>query len=233
MEEITLKLHHNLPFNNVSKMFPEANIYRWCNSYVDYIEIHCDDAEMDRLIEALPKFIEEIHSETVFVSRQKGRASVMIKCRCSINNSTIRITESEKCLWRAPVRYRSGEEEITVISPLQENFRSLFEKLRNIGEVEISRKVQVLPEDLRDNWTVSIMELFSDLTDIQTKYILEAISSGYFDTPRRVSLEELAKRNGISQSTMQEHINKARNRIIYSVEPYLRMYLEYIGAMRK
>ncbi|MCL4326826.1 MAG: helix-turn-helix domain-containing protein [Candidatus Thermoplasmatota archaeon] len=232
MEEITLKLHHDLPFNNVSKMFPEATIYRWCNSYVDYIEIHSDDAEMDRIIEALPAFIEEIHSETVYISRQKGRASVIIKCRCNINNSTIRMTESESCLWRAPVKYKSGEEEITVISPVQENFRSLYDKLSKIGEVEISRKFQVLPEDLRDNWTVSIMELFSEMTDIQTKYILEAISAGYFDTPRRVSLEELAKRNGISQSTMQEHINKARNRIIYSVEPYLRMYLEYIGAMK-
>ena len=46
-----------------------------------------------------------------------------------------------------------------------------------------------------------------------------------FSSPKKVKIEELAKKHGLTKSTMQEHVNKAKNKLIQSIEPYLTLYI--------
>lgn len=228
MDEINLEMSHDLPMNNVSKEFPNIKIFRWCNSFVDYLEFHGDRIGGLALINFMKVFTEKIHSEIVYSSVRTNTVTVMIACRCSVINSTARMVESENCLWRAPVTYENGKELLTVYSPDSNMFQHLYNKLEQVASVKIVGKKIVKSEDLRETWMLSLSDLFSGMTDRQERYLAEAISSGYFDIPKKVSIEKLASNNGVSKSTMQEHLSKAETRIFKALEPYLRLYHGYM-----
>ncbi|WP_225807710.1 helix-turn-helix domain-containing protein [Thermococcus bergensis] len=52
------------------------------------------------------------------------------------------------------------------------------------------------------------------LTDKQLEVLLFAYKSGYFDSPRRVTLRELAQILGLSPSTVKEHLREAEKKIL-------------------
>lgn len=54
----------------------------------------------------------------------------------------------------------------------------------------------------------------SSLTEKQRKVILSAFDLGYYDVPRRVSSEELAKRLNIREPTLVMHRRKAERRLL-------------------
>jgi predicted DNA binding protein len=47
------------------------------------------------------------------------------------------------------------------------------------------------------------------LTDKQRQALKAAVSAGWFEIPRRISLKELSELTGISKSTLGEHLEKA------------------------
>ena len=62
--------------------------------------------------------------------------------------------------------------------------------------------------------SISVMKLHPDLTAKQKKAIELAIKRGYYDSPRKTSVEELAKLSGLSFSTYQVHLRKAEKKLI-------------------
>jgi len=54
----------------------------------------------------------------------------------------------------------------------------------------------------------------SRLTDKQQEAISLAFRLGYFDTPRKVSADELAKKLGLSSSTLAVHLRRAEHRLL-------------------
>ena len=225
MDEIALRMEHDLPFNNVAKAFPEVRIYRWCNSMVDYLEFLAADPDaLDRLEKALPRSVSSLHSSIVYRSRSEARLDVMVRCRCSPQNSTVRMTEGRNCLWKPPVVYEAGTERLTVLAPEPSRFRSLYRDLRGVARVEILKKISVSPDVLRDSYTLSLSELFGGLTSKQVEVFLRAVERGYFDLPKAVSLERLAREASLGESTLQEHLSKAESRLVRAMAPYLRLY---------
>ena len=225
MDEIRLRMEHDLPFNNVAKVFLDVRIFRWCNSVVDYLEFLSEDsAALDHLEKALPRFVAGLHSSVVYRSRSDSRLDVMVRCRCSPQNSTVRMTEGRNCLWKPPVVYAEGREELTVLAPEPDRFRSLYRDLRGVARVEILKKVAVSADVLRDSYTLSLSELFHDLTAKQLEILLRAVERGYFDLPKAVSLERLAQDASLSESPLQEHLSKAESRLVRALAPYLRLY---------
>lgn len=52
------------------------------------------------------------------------------------------------------------------------------------------------------------------LTDKQTHLVQRAVEKGYYDTPRRITLTELAEDLGIAKSTCSETLHRAEEKII-------------------
>ncbi len=226
MEEIMLRLGHDLPFNNISKLFPEATIYRWCNSKVDYLEIQLGEhQEVETVRQSVEAFAEHIRSEVLFLSSEGNLLTAMVACRCSNVNSTVRMAESADCLWKAPVTYSGGEETLTLISPENQSFRRLFSSLQAIGSVSIVRKTTLLPSALRDSYTLSLSDLFGSLTEKQVHHLASAASSGYFSIPKKTSIGNLAAHEKLSESTLQEHLSKAESKLMEALIPYVRLYM--------
>jgi predicted DNA binding protein len=52
------------------------------------------------------------------------------------------------------------------------------------------------------------------LTAKQRDAIVAAFKFGYYDTPRRISTEELAKKLNMVSSTLSEHLRKGEKRLL-------------------
>ena len=52
------------------------------------------------------------------------------------------------------------------------------------------------------------------LTEAQRELVFEAVRAGYYDTPRRCTLTELAAANGIAKSTCSETLHRAEGRVM-------------------
>ena len=61
---------------------------------------------------------------------------------------------------------------------------------------------------------ISIMSIQPKLTDKQKKAIDLAIKNGYYECPRNIELEKLAKLMKISYSTYQVHLRKAEKKLL-------------------
>lgn len=223
MFELELQLENDLPFAVLSRTFPDLRIFRWCSSRVDYLEIYGQADLLLQLKGQIDEFAHGLGSSVVKSSVYNERLTVMLACRCSIGNSAIRMVEARNFLWEAPASYHKGIETIKMVSLGEENMQELYSDLSRIGEVKVEKKRKLLPDTMRDVYTISLSDLTGELTPKQIRYLKDAISMGFFATPRRVRIEELASIHGVSKSTMQEHINKARYKLMLALEPYLNL----------
>ncbi|WP_290811876.1 helix-turn-helix domain-containing protein [Halovivax sp.] len=99
-----------------------------------------------------------------------------------------------------PVRVRDGTATVTVAGP-RERVAALTERLRSLGlEYDV--------DDARSDPGAS------RLTDRQREVVLAAVEEGYYDTPRRCTLTELADELGIAKSTCSETLHRAEETIV-------------------
>ncbi len=224
MDEIEFSLKNDYPFCAVSEKFPDVTFYRWCNSSLDYLEFYGQASDLDRVVNFIPEIEDILHTKSVYKSRSQTRLTVMFTCMCSIHNSTIRIAESNNCLWQAPVKYKNGKESLQVITLKDEYLNSLYQDFVKIGDTEIIKKRSFSPDSLRDTYTISISSLFEGITPKQMRYFTDALYSGYYSIPKKITIQDLAVRNKLSDSTMEEHLNKAKTKILQSLKPYMTLY---------
>ncbi len=67
--------------------------------------------------------------------------------------------------------------------------------------------------------------LLPSLTKKQAKAVLAALESGYYESPRRVTTEDIATSLGVARSTFEEHLKAAESKIINVLAPVVRLRL--------
>jgi len=100
-----------------------------------------------------------------------------------------------------PVEISDGELELEVTVP-QERLSTLGETLDQFG---ISYTVECIQQETDSE---------SLLTERQQWLLREAIDRGYYDTPRRITLVELAEETDIAKSTCSEILHRAEGRVL-------------------
>ncbi len=90
--------------------------------------------------------------------------------------------------------------------------RKYLEKMLNISEKRYNLKLEYIKkEEIED---IGILTVFPKLTEKQRNAINSAVKYGYYEYPRKIDVQDLAKKNNLSFSTFQEHLRKAENKLI-------------------
>lgn len=101
---------------------------------------------------------------------------------------------------------------VAVTVPNRQILRDIIEGLRARGAVVTLESI--LPLKDRTDGTRTL-ELDADLvTEKQREAIEAAIESGYYDSPRRADLAELAEHIGVSQSAVSQRLNSAESTLV-------------------
>jgi len=107
-------------------------------------------------------------------------------------------------IWDAPMLVSNKRLVFSAMGD-QSNIKKFLDAVKLIGVVEnISFKKGAFKEH----------DLLSCLTEKQREIVIEAMKTGYYDYPKRISSETLSKRIGISKATLLEHLRKAEGRLL-------------------
>jgi len=222
MNEIAFRIKRDKPSVRILKEFPEAVVSQWCNnSERDVLEIRVDQET------SLRKFEKELLSTAdVLAYHMDLNDKVMIlveKCDCYKPGSIAKLITESNCLLMPPVVYNKGWEHYKIISFRPEDERKFFNGLKKFADMNILSKTRIFNAGTGGGIRVSILSLFSRMTDKQLNALLVAYEHGYYKSPRRITTEKLAKRMIITRPTYEEHLRKAENKIISAIAPYLRL----------
>ena len=108
----------------------------------------------------------------------------------------------------APTIISNGNETMTIGSFKKDNLVKaikVFEKLHNA-------KIYYIQQKKIKN--ISIVKEHPDLTKKQKEAMALALKHGYYDYPRKISLEKLSKLNRLSFSTFHAHLRKAEHKLM-------------------
>lgn len=108
---------------------------------------------------------------------------------------------NSRCFLSNKVRLFGGCEIWTIAAPSKTMIKDAVAKLERFGEF----KLLYIRKSTFDGF---------NLSSSQEKILRMALSSGFYEWPRRASLQDMAKRIGISKATAAEHLRKAQAKVI-------------------
>ncbi len=221
--EVVLKVTFDAYFINLSRRFPSARIFIWCNRDHDVIEV------IVRNLEEYPLVMEEIRACDIFGVLEKSsddrRVCLIVhECNCMMEDTIVRHIGTLDLLNVFPNIIDNGWVYHRLIVFRHEDLEELLVRLENGGWVcKILRKV---PFDgfIASSLTLTADALFSDLTEKQIDALLTAHRNGYYTFPRRADVQTIAAKERVPRTTFQEHLKKAENKIIAALVPYAQLY---------
>jgi len=104
------------------------------------------------------------------------------------------------CIIISSVELKDGREIWRVAANSKKQLLKLLHELKKLGKVEVLK--------------LKRMSYDAKLTKKQLTILNIARELGYYDWPRRITLTELAKRVGLSKSTVAEHLRKAESKLV-------------------
>lgn len=218
--------HEGCPFNDLSKKYPGVPFTHWCNNERDILEVQCEDME---IFAKLQSDIENLancqHMRILHKFFDRKNVQVVIKtCACGLIKGNVSgVIERSNCLEIPPTIYHGGWEYYRVISFQREDGRKLFRALDALGRVEILYNKQISGV-AKDTFVISLTNLFGALTEKQVNAIIAALENGYYQIPKRVTAEEIARRYKMSRTTYEEHVRKAESKLLSALAPYVRLF---------
>jgi predicted DNA binding protein len=234
MNRTEVRLDHDLPFNNLSKLFPDASISRWCNLRVDILEVHSQNKdEVEEIKKTLKKMLRGLSAKLIHISSYSERSlEAVIKCKCALNNSSVSIIEASNCIPVMPVRYTGGNEFCEILAFSSKDLNGALNNLSKIGKVKIESKGSIFRLSARSSMTISVENFFGELTQKQLDSLVQSIEMGYYAFPKNKTIAEIASLLKLSPSTFEEHLRKAEVKIMRAISPYARLARSQEGEER-
>jgi len=213
---------------------PGATLVHWCNDKADIYEVRGQDAtQVGRMVAALKQMAANGHRLRKTLVDAGGRRTVLqtvgTGCICGPalrakgGESVSAQIKQHKCFEVPPELYEDGWEHHRILSFDAADLTALFRGLEPLGPVEVLLKRSTAGL-VQDSFTLSLTSLFGSLTDKQLTALLEAVETGYYAVPRRITVGRIAALKGVPRTTYEEDIHKAQGKVLRAVAPYLRLY---------
>jgi predicted DNA binding protein len=156
--------------------------------------ITCQHAEE---VEPLLRQVPEVR-KFLILSQSHGKTEVITWAEQS---SIMESITKANCVFVGQVVVREGVENWHIIAPTQEDLQKAIDSLERYADIAYIRHGYVPIDE-------------SGLTERQSAALQAAAESGYFDTPRKGSIKDVAERMHVSTSTASEHLRKAEKKVM-------------------
>ena len=111
-----------------------------------------------------------------------------------------------------PIIYGDGKCQLSMVGSSDELYTIVQAARNNRWDLEILSVREYDPH---------VSSVLNALTNKQKEVLLQAYSSGYFDLPRKIDADGLAKKMGIHKTTLLEHLHKAEKRLIGNIVEHM------------
>lgn len=214
---ITLAIDHECAYSQFSKAFPDVEIKIWCKNSYDMIVLKKGRDYITEIEEYISNHLGNIVD--FFVN---DNIIHMILKNCYCDNSMLNyIRNLFHNVDIPPIIYREGKEILRLIITTEE-IDLFLEKLK-ASKTDLHYDVvninHIKEFDMEYPFYLSLQELLENLTDKQLNSILLAYENGYYEIPRKITLEELAEKEKINRKTFEEHLRKSENKLMRNLLP--------------
>jgi hypothetical protein len=197
--KLTITVPEDVWISELSHQYPETQfrvLAATANNAKGFARIELIGENADAACEQMESY-ETVTDLTVFEA-EPGRRRVQAETTVPVLLNAIQAAGIPLDL---PIEIKDGELELETTVP-QEKLSTLGETLDQFG---ISYTVECIQQET-DSETL--------LTDRQQWLLREAIDRGYYDTPRRITLVELADEVGIAKSTCSEILHRVEGQVL-------------------
>lgn len=218
--EVQIRARIDNPIHTLTEKYPSLRVWTWCNYITDIHEIIADNPE--EFTKAVNEFksVYSILDESVISSNIR---LITQNCICSSKTTVHDNIQELEILNLMPVFAQRGYEYYRLIAFRHEAIEELFDRLSVQGfEVEVQEKAP-FHGMVSDN-LITLNSLVSKLTDKQMEAVIAAYNNGYYQTPRQINVNGVAERMKVPRTTLQEHLNKAENKLISSIVPQIQLF---------
>jgi predicted DNA binding protein len=226
--EIAYKLQHDCPYNDLSRSLPDITFAQWCNRSRDMIEVSWEDgnfSSIEDLMRAIHTLERKLSVKILRKSFSGNSAQLVLKsCACyGLKRSVSPLIEKYNSLAMWPIFYKHGWEWYRILAFRQKDIRALFDELREFTNAEIISRRTIEGSSMREAFVISPSSLLGELTRKQSSALITALARGYYEIPKKVSTDEIAKSLELPRTTFEEHLRKAESKVMKAVAPLLEM----------
>jgi len=215
-----VRIRHPCPFCEFSGMFPNVEITLWWNWAKETMHfVVPEPALLDRVIRSSEEYL-----GTKLMFRDDRSAIVTGTFKCEEYPTVMRVADRHGCWMVPPETYRGGWETHRIICADRGVLRGFVDEIAREWEIEIISLRPRTTSDVVSQIGVVPVHFFAGLTDKQVRSLVAAYEEGLLDVPARGDMDSVARRLGISRSTLGEHLRKAQLQIVRNSYDYLRLH---------
>ena len=146
------------------------------------------------------------------------------KCHCvGISRSVSPVIEKHNCLRIEPIMYKHGWEWYRILAFRQKDVKELFLELAKFANVQLVSRRTLEETAVRESLVLSPRSLLGELTKKQSHALMTAIARGYYEIPKKLSTDDIAKSLDLPRTTYEEHLRKAESKVMKAMAPILEL----------
>lgn len=215
-----MRVSHPCPFCDLSKQFPEAEMYLWCNRKSEVLHVSAED---DTVLEDILRAAKNALNVREVIKCGKQALTMTYACVCNVEGSVTHLADKNECWLIPPTLYTGGWETHRVVSPSKKALQRFVTDIRRSGEVEIVSLRERNHLSAISDLAIAPVHFFEGLTARQINCLVMAFENGLFDVPARTHMDKVARAAEMSRSTYGEHLRKAQLQILRNSYPILKL----------
>lgn len=194
--------------------------------YIGIMAIECD--ELETVIEIIKnhQMVDSLDVVEQYALNQRDRTVATLFLEGHLTEFTpLQTLMYEGFLPIGPTELQNGRECFDLLLHDRDELSKAVELLSEFGSVSVERitedfRREVVPS--RAEW----QELLASIPPRQRELLNLALDQGYFEIPRKITLEELADQMEITKTTASTHLRKAERTLIEYLLPYINLATE-------
>jgi predicted DNA binding protein len=223
--EVRFRLEHDCPYTRFTKANPDVEVQHWCSRERDVLEFShpgLGRSDMDIRLGRLEKDLRSRYVRRISVNENRSLV-VQKHSYTSMKQNVNAIIEEHNCMEVQPTVYKDGYEWYRVLAFDHSDLTRLFGALSKWAEIEVMSKERLSERSARDTTTVSMRNLLGGLTEKQLRALLVALSTGYYDTPRKTRTLDISRMMNTPRTTYETHLRKAEGKVLRALLPYIEL----------